>query len=318
MILKLTLFNRWSNLGLMTYFSRYLADWVLVFGMWSFSVYLELFTEPFYRHFSINDPTVNFPFCTSEQFTTERLIRLSIILPLCIFTIVHAARFFRSYRALSSPEGRSDLILKSFHSYHLLILSFMIGLSFNGLVTEFLKNLIAKPRPDFIERCGVNYAKVKANRINFDFSICQKPLGELLFKDGFKSSPSGHSSFAFAGLGYLSLWLMGQLKILQPTEPEAKKQYKPLYMKLIPVVPVLLACKIAISRTQDYRHHFKDILLGSAIGIVNCYVNYFWVFNRLDHKLSDSLIFEDDYKLLTSTPASVSHKLESHELNSMV
>lgn len=91
-----------------------------------------------------------------------------------------------------------------------------------------------------------------------DISVCTGPLGESVLIDGLRSTPSGHSSISFSGLLYLTLWLLGQFKLLQP---RSSSRY--IYNYLVVFSPLLLATYVALSRTQDYRHHFADIILGS-------------------------------------------------------
>lgn len=81
-----------------------------------------------------------------------------------------------------------------------------------------------------------------------------------IIKEGRKSFPSGHTSSTknsnglniacFAGLGYSSLYLGGQIKVFD------KNGY---VMKVILfVLPWIVATLIAITRLIDYRHHASD------------------------------------------------------------
>jgi diacylglycerol diphosphate phosphatase/phosphatidate phosphatase len=77
--------------------------------------------------------------------------------------------------------------------------------------------------------------------------------------DGWRSFPSGHSSFSFSGLGYLSFFLISQLRILHPRAG--------LYRTLVAFSPLLGAALIAISRLEDYRHDVFDVVVGSLLGL---------------------------------------------------
>jgi membrane-associated phospholipid phosphatase len=73
------------------------------------------------------------------------------------------------------------------------------------MITEGMKNLFGKPRPDLLSRCNPDIASVGADRLSsdgMDFSplwvlvssdICRQPNKDTL-DDGFRSFPSGHSS----------------------------------------------------------------------------------------------------------------------------
>lgn len=64
---------------------------------------------------------------------------------------------------------------------------------------------------DLLDRCQPALEAVSKWGL-VDHTICTQPDVGLL-RDGFRSFPSGHSSLAFAGLGYLTLYLMGKLHL---------------------------------------------------------------------------------------------------------
>jgi membrane-associated phospholipid phosphatase len=88
-----------------------------------------------------------------------------------------------------------------------------------------MKNLFGKPRPDLLSRCNPdlqNIAKYALdsvpNALGFNVvsaAICQQTDNSLL-NDGFRSFPSGHSSFSAAGLVYVSLFIASKLAITIP------------------------------------------------------------------------------------------------------
>merc|ERR1711977_747500 len=94
------------------------------------------------------------------------------------------------------------------------ILGLLLSIGSTFVVTQILKNAIGKPRPDIIDRCNIppEIAAPFLERANFTLvthAMCVQE-DNLKLKDGFRSWPSGHASAAFAGLWYLSLYLMGK------------------------------------------------------------------------------------------------------------
>jgi len=77
--------------------------------------------------------------------------------------------------------------------------------------------------------------------------------------DGWRSFPSGHSSFSFSGLGYLALFIAGQCHVYRPRADLARV--------LLALAPLLGAALIAISRCEDYRHDVYDVTVGSILGM---------------------------------------------------
>ena len=81
-----------------------------------------------------------------------------------------------------------------------------------------------------------------------------------LLKDGFRSWPSGHSSSSFAGLGFLSFYLAGKMRLWDQRGQSIKSW--------IAVTPLVGAAGIALSRTMDYRSVVRWLCLAHEAGII--------------------------------------------------
>jgi diacylglycerol diphosphate phosphatase/phosphatidate phosphatase len=129
-----------------------------------------------------------------------------------------------------------------------------------GVVTQIVKMMVGRPRPDLINRClpaeGAADAPVWGLS---NYTICTS-TNQLVLDDGFKSFPSGHSSLSFAGLGFLTFYLAGKMHLWD--------RYGHRNRAWFALSPLLLAAMVAITRTQDNRHHWQDVLVGSALGLV--------------------------------------------------
>ncbi|AQK88212.1 Lipid phosphate phosphatase 2 [Zea mays] len=91
-----------------------------------------------------------------------------------------------------------------------------------------------------------------------------------VIKEGHKSFPSGHSSWSFAGLGFLSWYLAGKVKAFDRRGHVAKL--------CVVLLPLLLAAMVAVSRVDDYWHHWQDVFAGGILGLVVasfCYLQFF-------------------------------------------
>uniref|UniRef100_A0A0E0BWV7 Phosphatidic acid phosphatase type 2/haloperoxidase domain-containing protein n=1 Tax=Oryza meridionalis TaxID=40149 RepID=A0A0E0BWV7_9ORYZ len=135
-----------------------------------------------------------------------------------------------------------------------------------AVVTTVVKNAVGRPRPDFFWRCFPD-GKQLYDQVTGGV-ICH---GEKSFlKDGRKSFPSGHTSWSFAGLGFLSLYLSGKIKVFDCQGHVAKL--------CIMILPLLIASLVGISRIDDYRHHWEDVFAGSLLGFIMamlCYLHFF-------------------------------------------
>ncbi|GJN05860.1 hypothetical protein PR202_ga23529 [Eleusine coracana subsp. coracana] len=77
-------------------------------------------------------------------------------------------------------------------------------------------------------------------------------------------------SGCFAGLGFLSLYLSGKIKVFDRQGHVSKL--------CIVILPLLIASLVGISRIDDYRHHWEDVFVGGLIGYITsvlCYLHFF-------------------------------------------
>lgn len=222
-------------------FKRFIPDWITVLLLFLIFFFIVDPAYPFARKFIIDDSRLQHEFTSHERITDKQLYFLAGLLPLGLILL-----------------SRDDI-----HTKQINILGLCVSLSVNGVFTDILKNLIAGHRPDFIARCHP-MGNVPSSRL-VGIEVCTAPLGKKMLMDGMKSTPSGHSSISFSGLLYLYLWIIDYFKISRTS---------PLYHHIAAFVSVLLAIYICLSRTQDYRHHFFDIILGSAIGAFIASISY--------------------------------------------
>jgi hypothetical protein len=95
--------------------------------------------------------------------------------------------------------------------------------------------------------------------------ICTGDRNQI--NDSLESFPSGHSTAAFAGFVYLSLYLNAKLKVFS--------NYHPAFWKLIAVyAPILGAVLIGGALTIDEFHNWYDILAGASIGTLFAFSAY--------------------------------------------
>jgi diacylglycerol diphosphate phosphatase/phosphatidate phosphatase len=139
-----------------------------------------------------------------------------------------------------------------------------------SFVTDLIKNAVGRPRPDLISRCKP--ADGTPDHILVSFEVCTENDHHRLH-DGWRSFPSGHSSFAFSGFGFLALFLAGQMHVFRPEGD--------LVRGLLALAPLLAAALIAISRCEDYRHDVYDVTCGSILGMVIAYWSYRRFYPRL-------------------------------------
>lgn len=148
-------------------------------------IFLETIAEPFHRMFSLDNIAIQFPFTEVERVPSAWNVFYAGVLPLVVLLLW----------ALISQPG--------VHKAHVSILGLLVSLMLAAFLTNVVKNAVGRPRPDLIARCLPKKGTPAHDLVTFE--VCtQDNLHRL--HDGFRSFPSGHSSWAFSGLGYLALF----------------------------------------------------------------------------------------------------------------
>lgn len=139
-----------------------------------------------------------------------------------------------------------------------MMLKFFIG----GLRPNFLE--ICQPQPWFYGE-GFRDEYYLSRSTSTRSTICTGKRHDLANAN--MSFPSGHSTAAFAGFLYLSLWFNAKFKIF------ANYRGRLAHLLLFSF-PLLLASLLALSKIVDYWHHWYDVLAGSVIGTLFAILAY--------------------------------------------
>ncbi|KAL2264552.1 hypothetical protein VTJ83DRAFT_7062 [Remersonia thermophila] len=249
----------------------YASDYMGLIGLVVAIVLVEIAIPPFRRFFSLQDLRISFPYAEVERVPLVHLLFYAFVLPLVLLV------------AYNLVTGASR------HKHHVTLLGLLVALAEAGPAgaVPTLRRGPPRHRRRPGRRAGGAGAVAGASNGLVSMAVCTQPNAFVLH-DGWRSFPSGHTSFAFAGLGYLSLFLAGQLRVLQRVRASSSSRaggilgVDPLdldddgdapsrHAAALPLalacgVPLLGAALIAISRVQDYRHDVWDVCAGAALG----------------------------------------------------
>lgn len=254
---------------------RFFLQWRIADLLFLFVLFISFFAtnklQPFQRQFYVNDLTILHPFAEHERVTDSQLFFYASWVPISVVGVLGLL--------ITKPKN------KIYFTYISLV-GLCISILLTSSVTNILKNSIGRLRPDFLARC-IPKEGTPVDVMVLAKNVCTTKNTSLLL-DGFRTTPSGHSSLSFAGLGYLSLWLSGQFVVAHHSLGS--------WRSVVSAIPAFGAALIALSRTEDYRHHFVDVILGSVIGILISW----WSYRRYFPKITDEksyvpyLIQEDE------------------------
>ena len=209
--------------------------------------------QPFQRQFYINDLTISHPFAEHERVTSDELFWYAAWIPLLAIAVLSLV--------ITKPKNKLYVTYVS-------VLGICISTLTSSIITGVLKNAFGRHRPDFLARC-IPKADAPKDIMVLAKDVCTTDNIDRLM-DGFRTTPLGHSSIAFGGLLYLLFWLLGQLTVTRPQTGA--------WRSALAFLPTLGAMLIALSRTEDYRHHFIDVFVGLVLGAVIATWLYFRLF----------------------------------------
>ncbi|KVH97606.1 lipid phosphate phosphatase 2-like isoform X1 [Cynara cardunculus var. scolymus] len=223
----------------------HMHDWLILILLLIIEIVLNII-HPFYR-FVGKDMMTDLRYPMKENTVPVWAVPLyAVLLPIVVFIFIYFKR-------------------RDVYDLHHAVLGLLFAVLITGVLTDAIKDATGRPRPDFFWRCfpdGLDeydrWGNVK----------CHGEEGDI--REGHKSFPSGHSSWSFAGLGFLALYLAGKIKAFDRRGHVAKL--------CIVFLPLLMASLVAVSRVDDYWHHWQDVFAGGLLGLTVatfCYLQFF-------------------------------------------
>ncbi|KAI2789263.1 hypothetical protein POX_e07293 [Penicillium oxalicum] len=227
------------------YHRSYAADYITLGVLALGWLMIQFFIHPFHRMFSLDNRAIQYPFAVHERVPVGMCVVYAGVIPLLIILI---------WSATLHP---------GVHKTQVTMLGLLVALILTSFLTDVIKNAAGRPRPDLLSRCKPSRGTA-ANAL-VAWTVCTESNQHIL-QEGWRSFPSGHSSFAFSGLNYLTLFLCGQMHVLRPRTDLARC--------LVAFFPLLCAALIAISRLDDYRHDVWDVTCGASLGLLVSWFSY--------------------------------------------
>lgn len=225
----------------------HIHDWVILLLLVGIDIALNVI-DPFYR-FVGKDMMDDLKYPFKENTIPVWAVPIyAVLFPIVIFSVI----YFR----------RRDV-----YDLHHAVLGILYAVLITGVITDAIKDAVGRPRPNFFWRCFPDGKEVYNPSRHGDV-LCHGNKADI--KEGHKSFPSGHSSWSFAGLGFLAWYLAGKIQAF-----DRKGHIARLCLVLAPLLGAVL---VAISRVDDYWHHWQDVLAGGLIGLVVasfCYLQFF-------------------------------------------
>ncbi|KAJ4295063.1 hypothetical protein N0V90_007071 [Kalmusia sp. IMI 367209] len=272
----------------------YVLDWIVIVVFVAIAGAFSII-EPVKRDFSLTDPSISFPY-RKDTISIPVLFVVAVAAPAFIIAGICAAIVRIPPRPGPVPS-HSAIWKRKLWELHAAWLGLALSLTLSLILTQTMKNMFGKHRPDFLSRCnpdigaindflvgGFTSESLEGTSQLVRWEICMSKngsgVGKSEFMDGFRSFPSGHCTVAFAGLTYLSLFLAAKFSMTIPFLPSASRDRQralnhrkeaaapPLYLLVTVLIPIGTAIYIASTRFTDYKHAGFDVLFGSLEGLI--------------------------------------------------
>lgn len=223
------------------------------------------------------DPSLSYQLTLPETVSTGTLLAVSLLVPICVFALVHVVQ------AVSSGLCGWTALKSVFVSLAWLLLTFAQCCILDFAVTGCIKIAVGRPRPNFFALCDYQGYKQAVATGNFTAYFAATTPGvfgnisncraeDWAVAEAQRSFPSGHASFSFGAMMFVTLYLRAVLAVPNNT-----------HFSLAAVVaacPLTVSTFIAISRVRDRWHNPDDISVGSLIGIMSALVAW-WHYRSL-------------------------------------
>lgn len=188
----------------------YLLDWIIIIVFVAIAGALS-FVPPTKRAFSLTDDSISFPSHT-DTISVALLFIIAFVIPAIIIAAICAA-VVRLPENPDLPPSRDAVSKVKLWELHASWSGLALSITLSLLLTQAMKNMFGKHRPDFLSRCDPDISKLSTYAVGgfaseslegtsqlVTWEICQNKdgLGKTKFLDGFRSFPSGHSTSSYS------------------------------------------------------------------------------------------------------------------------
>ena len=202
--------------------------------------------KPHVQGFFRGDRDIGFPSSQKSQTVdVPALIVLALLVPVVVIVLYNLIYGYRSRKWFIANQ----------------VIFFLLCAFLNDIVTNALKLMVGRLRPDFLDRCKPNYTDYPPDPETGyvgNPAVCTGSAAEI--EEGRKSFPSGHSSIIMCGMIFLALYFHRAV----PQGHEVSHAFRPM----LQVLCITTGLVVGASRVYDHMHNPSDVIIGGIIGTV--------------------------------------------------
>ncbi|XP_063934129.1 uncharacterized protein LOC135145939 [Zophobas morio] len=223
--------------------------WVFSFALWICSLILINTKDPHNRVVLLSDARYwSAPHKSTLPYYAVVLFGLFVYTPFSLLLEYLACQGWKSTR-------RTEAVYRSLR----MIAGLLCSVANVVFVTDLTKVLVGGLRPDFLYRCnnGDHSAAIQED-LSSNLGCLNPDVSESR-----KSFFSGHTSTAMSFGFFLTLQLLWHSFTTYKRSPVTRS-----LLVCLALIPIYLSWLVAISRLNDYRHHYVDVATGMLFAIL--------------------------------------------------
>lgn len=212
------------------------------------------------RGFYCDDRSIQRPY--NGDTVTATMVVISGLLPLLLIWLTEAIFYSPSSIECTKADTRCSV---SWRQAWYWFKKYGRGLLLKLLVVDALKIFAGEHRPHFLDTCRPDVICSGSEYIS-TYTCTNTDDRPYFIRDASKSFPSGHSSVSVYGVIFM-IWY------LQKRVPKTRSS------TALPICQFTIgmwAFFCSLSRINDYRHHWWDVLAGSIIGVIAAVLTCFF------------------------------------------
>ncbi|KAK0616866.1 PAP2 superfamily-domain-containing protein [Immersiella caudata] len=200
----------------------YALDWILL-AVGAAVGYVLGELKPNKRPFALDDRSIRYPYSDGSTVPGYALVICGALAPILVILLLSLTLTPAGLPHHGSQKSR--VWKHKLWELHVSWMGLALSLISTWIITNGLKNMLGKPRPDLLSRCRPDLSRVEefivgetglsTDGMLVSAGICTNADVGLL-DDGFRAYPSGHASLSAGGLIYLTLFLLSRFGIVTP------------------------------------------------------------------------------------------------------
>lgn len=225
---------------------------ILLLTLFSLGLFLNS-NKPFERGFFCEDESIKYPFKKSDTVSPGDLALISLLLPL--LTIVSSEFILYLLKTKKLPFRDIEFAFQTFS----ILSDWFLATCITFILTDFIKNMVGRLRPMFMDACrpDVDCKSQLPGQYFTDFNCKRDTKDSWPLKELRRSFPSGHASESMVAMAYIAIYLHKRF---------VKEDFIRYFVIVLQLLYLMIAVFTGLSRIQDYRHHWSDVLAGFALG----------------------------------------------------